>query len=141
MRRSFSVQRSPMPASTMKTRSPARMTRERAARRIRLSSPGGAGWDQIAEGIPREFKDKDVITCYLGSNAATPTAAIEALTAAVKAGNPRLPFIRMVHILLQGPVPYVEEGLQDRIITYSIFSAGDVRKAANEGNAYYLSCL
>jgi 4-hydroxybutyrate CoA-transferase len=96
--------------------------------------------DQIAEVISREFKDKEVITCYLGSNAATPTAVIESLTAAIKARTPRLPFIRMVHILLQGPVPYVEEGLQDRIMTYSIFSAGDVRKAANEGNAYYLPC-
>lgn len=95
---------------------------------------------QIPEVISREFKDKEVITCYLGSNAATPTAVIESLTAAIKAGTPRLPFIRMVHILLQGPVPYVEEGLQDRIMTYSIFSAGAVRKAANEGNAYYLPC-
>lgn len=96
--------------------------------------------DQIAEVISREFKDKEVITCYLGSNAATPTSSIESLTAALKARTPRLPFIRMVHILLQGPVPYVEEGLQDRIMTYSIFSAGAVRKAANEGNAYYLPC-
>jgi 4-hydroxybutyrate CoA-transferase len=95
---------------------------------------------QIAEVISREFKDKEVITCYLGSNAATPTAVIESLTAAIKARTPRLPFIRMVHILLQGPVPYVEAGLQDRIMAYSIFSAGDVRKAANEGNAYYLPC-
>ena len=46
----------------------------------------------------------------------------------------------MVHLLLQGPVPYVEKGLQDRIMTYSIFSAGDVRKAANEGRAFYLPC-
>src|SRR4030066_422195 len=96
--------------------------------------------DQIGEVISREFKDKDVITCYLGSNAATPTAVIESLTAAIKAGTPRLPFIRMVHILLQGPVPYVEKGLQDRIMTYSIFSTGDVRKAANEGRAFYLPC-
>ncbi len=96
--------------------------------------------DQLADVISREFKDKEIITCYLGSNAATPTAVIEALTVALKARTPRLPFIRMVHILLQGPVPYVEEGLQDRIMTYSIFSAGDVRKAANEGNAYYLPC-
>jgi acyl-CoA hydrolase len=46
----------------------------------------------------------------------------------------------MVHILLQGPVPYVREGLQDRVLTYSVFSAGDVRQAANEGRAYYLPC-
>jgi len=98
-----------------------------------VTQPAAIRLDQIAEVISREFKDKDVITCYLGSNAATPTAAIESLTAAIKAGTPRLPFIRMVHILLQGPVPYVEEGLQDRIMTYSIFSAGAVRKAANEG--------
>lgn len=46
----------------------------------------------------------------------------------------------MVHLLLQGPVPYVAEGLQDRVMTYSIFSGGEVRQAANEGRAYYLPC-
>jgi len=48
--------------------------------------------------------------------------------------------MKMIHILLHGPVPYVEEGLQDKIKAYSIFSAGEVRKAANEGRAYYLPC-
>lgn len=96
--------------------------------------------EQVADVLAREFKGRDTITCYLGSNAAVPTASIEALTSAIKARNPRLPFIRMVHLLLQGSVPYVEEGLQDRIMTYSIFSTGDVRKAANEGRAYYLPC-
>ncbi|TRZ86477.1 acetyl-CoA hydrolase/transferase family protein [bacterium] len=96
--------------------------------------------DQLADVISKEFRHKDTITCYVGSNAATPTASLEFLTAAVKAGSPTLPFIRMVHLLLQGPVPYVEKGLQDRIMTYSIFSTGDVRKAANEGRAFYLPC-
>jgi acyl-CoA hydrolase len=105
-----------------------------------INHPTRIKLDQIADVISREFKDKQVITCYLGSNAATPTAVIEHLTAAIKAGAPKLPFIRMVHILLQGPVPYLEKGLQDRIMTYSIFSAGEVRTAANEGRAYYLPC-
>ncbi|MCJ7563687.1 MAG: hypothetical protein MUP52_03745 [Candidatus Aminicenantes bacterium] len=96
--------------------------------------------DQIGEIISREFRHKDVITCYVGSNAATPTASLEYLTAALKAGQPKLPYLRMVHMLLQGPVPYVEKGLQDRIMAYSIFSAGDVRRAANEGRAFYLPC-
>jgi len=96
--------------------------------------------DELAEVISREFRHKDVVTCYLGSNAATPTACLDFLTAAIKARSPRLPFIRMVHILLQGPVAYLEPGLQDRILAYSIFSAGQVRTAANEGRAYYLPC-
>jgi 4-hydroxybutyrate CoA-transferase len=96
--------------------------------------------DQIAAIIAQTFKGKAEIICYLGSNAATPTASIEALTASIKSRTSGLPFINMVHILLQGPVPYVEAGLQDRIMTYSIFSAGDVRKAANEGRAFYLPC-
>jgi 4-hydroxybutyrate CoA-transferase len=104
------------------------------------SQPTIINLDQIAEVIAREFKDRDQITIYIGSNAAAPTAALESLTAAIKARSPKLPFIRMVHLLLQGPVPYVEEGLQDRIMTYSIFSAGVVRKAANEGRAFYLPC-
>jgi acyl-CoA hydrolase len=95
---------------------------------------------QIADVLASHFQHQKEITCYVGSNAATPTASIEALTAAVRAGAPKLPFLKMVHLLLQGPVPYVEEGLQDRIMTYSIFSGGDVRKAANEGRAYYLPC-
>jgi acyl-CoA hydrolase len=95
---------------------------------------------QLPETIASHFKHKPEITCYVGSNAATPTASLEALTAALKARSPRLPFMKMVHLLLQGPVPYVEEGLQDRVMTYSIFSGGDVRKAANEGRAYYLPC-
>ena len=96
--------------------------------------------DQIADVIVEKFKDNDEITCYVGSNAATPTASLEALTAVLKSRQPRLPFIRMVHLLLQGPVPYVEKGLQDRVMAYSTFSGGEVRQAANEGRAYYLPC-
>ena len=95
---------------------------------------------QIADVLAAHFQNKKEITCYVGSNAATPTASLEALTASVKAAAPTLPFLKMVHLLLQGPVPYVEAGLQDRIMTYSIFSGGDVRQAANEGRAYYLPC-
>jgi 4-hydroxybutyrate CoA-transferase len=105
-----------------------------------LYRPNVIKLDQVPDVLSHEFKDRPSITCYLGSNAAVPTASIESLTAALKARTPRLPFIRMVHLLLQGPVPYVEEGLQDRIMTYSLFSTGDVRKAANEGRAFYLPC-
>lgn len=96
--------------------------------------------EQIGEVIAASLSQKEEITCYVGSNAATPTASIEALTAAVREESPDLPFLNMVHLLLQGPVPYVAEGLQDRIMTYSIFSGGEVRLAANEGRAYYLPC-
>lgn len=96
--------------------------------------------DQIAEVIAARFKTREEITCYVGSNAATPTTCLEALTASIQSGRLKLPFIRMVHLLLQGPVPYVAEGMQDRVMTYSIFSAGEVRRAANEGRAYYLPC-
>jgi 4-hydroxybutyrate CoA-transferase len=95
---------------------------------------------QIAELISEKFRNRETVTCYLGSNAATPTASIEALTQSIKARTPALPFIKMVHLLLQGPVPYLEAGLQDRIMTYSIFSSEAVRKAANEGRAFYLPC-
>ncbi len=96
--------------------------------------------DQIGAIIAESFKGKKEIVCYLGSNAATPTASIEALTRSITSQKPRLPFIKMVHLLLQGPVPYVEAGLQDRVMTYSIFSGGEVRQAANEGRAFYLPC-
>jgi len=96
--------------------------------------------DQIGTIISETFKGRDEIVCYVGSNAATPTASIQALTKSIKSRKSGLPFINMVHILLQGPIPYVEAGLQDRVMTYSIFSGGDVRKAANEGRAFYLPC-
>ena len=95
---------------------------------------------QVGTVIAEDFKGQDEIVCYLGSNAATPTASIEALTESIKSRSPKLPFIHMVHLLLQGPVPYVEAGLQDRVMAYSIFSGGEVRKAANEGRAFYLPC-
>jgi len=96
--------------------------------------------EDIPNVVSEEFADREAITCYVGSNAATPTASLEALTRSIESQRPRLPFLKMVHLLLQGPVPYVREGLQDRVLTYSIFSIGDVRKAANEGRAFYLPC-
>ncbi|MBN2010440.1 acetyl-CoA hydrolase/transferase family protein [candidate division KSB1 bacterium] len=105
-----------------------------------IAEPKVINLSEVADAIAQKFKHKDVITCYVGSNAATPTATLEALTNAVKARSPRLPFLRMVHLLLQGDVPYIEKGLQDRIMTYSIFSASQVRDAANEGRAFYLPC-
>jgi 4-hydroxybutyrate CoA-transferase len=95
---------------------------------------------QLPEIIASHFQHKPEITCYIGSNAATPTASLEAITAAVKARSPKLPFLKMVHLLLQGPVPYVEMGLQDRILVFSIFSGAGVREAANDGRAFYLPC-
>jgi acyl-CoA hydrolase len=104
------------------------------------SEPKTIPLSQLPDLLASHFQHQKDITCYIGSNAATPTASLEALTAAVAARSPKLPFLKMVHLLLQGPVPYVQAGLQDRIMTYSIFSGGDVRKAANEGRAYYLPC-
>ena len=52
--------------------------------------------DQIAEVIAEKFKTKDEITCYVGSNAATPTASLAALTNAIKLRRPPLPFLKMV---------------------------------------------
>ena len=102
--------------------------------------PTMIGLGDIAEVIAKEFPARDTLTVYVGSNAATPTASLEAITDALKAGWPKLPYLRMVHLLLQGKVSYVEPGLQDRIMAYSVFSGGDVRTAANEGRAFYLPC-
>lgn len=96
--------------------------------------------NQIAGVIHEKYKNNHYINCYIGSNAAAPTTSLEGLTDSILQGSPKLPFIKMIHLLLQGPVPYVAKGLQDKIKAYSIFSAGDVRKAANEGRAYYLPC-
>lgn len=90
--------------------------------------------------LAKRFRRKDMITCYLGSNAATPTASLEAISAAIKDGRSRLPFIRLVHTLLQGPAPHTEPGFKDRIISYSIFSGDNIRQAANDGRAFYLPC-
>ena len=54
--------------------------------------------DDIPDLIAREFPARDTITVYVGSNAATPTASLDAITAALKVGWPKLPYLRMVHI-------------------------------------------
>ena len=94
----------------------------------------------IGDILVSHFGDRDNINCYIGSNAATPTASIEALTESIKEESPKLPFLKMIHILLQGNVPYVEKGLQDWVKAYSIFSGSSVREAADSGRAYYLPC-
>jgi hypothetical protein len=66
--------------------------------------------DQLAEVISERFKGRKSVNCYIGSNAATPTTLIESPAYSIKAGMPRLPFMRMVHLPLQGPIPYLEEG-------------------------------
>jgi acyl-CoA hydrolase len=95
--------------------------------------------NEIGPVIAERFKDKKYITCYVASNAVTPTASLQALTDYIKAGA-QMPFMRMVSLLLLGEVPYVEPGLQDKIMAYSIFSGPTMRKAINEGRAYYLPC-
>lgn len=104
------------------------------------AEPRTIALSELPDVLASHFQHKKEITCYIGSNAATPTASLEAVTAAVKARAPRLPFLKMVHLLLQGPAPHVELGLQDRVMTYSIFSGAEVRQAANDGRAYYLPC-
>ena len=105
-----------------------------------LKMPSVIKLDQLADIISIRYRDKESITFYLGSNAASPTASMDALTGAVKSGSHKMPFMKMVHLLMQGPVPYIEDGLQDKIMTYSIFSDKQVREAANLGRAYYLPC-
>ena len=46
----------------------------------------------IAPILRDAFRGREAITCYIGSNAATPTAAIEALTEAVRSGRAPAPF-------------------------------------------------
>jgi 4-hydroxybutyrate CoA-transferase len=105
-----------------------------------LAEPKVIQLSQIGDVIAERFKNQPNVTCYISSNAATPTATLEAITNAVKSKDVKLPYLKMVHLLLQGPVPYIEPGLQDRVMTYSIFSASQVRQAANEGRAFYLPC-
>ena len=71
--------------------------------------------NQIARVIYDKFKNEEYINCYLSSNSAAPTSSIEGLTESIKDGSLKLPFIKMIHLLLQGNVPYVAEGLQDKI--------------------------
>ncbi|MBW1650882.1 MAG: hypothetical protein JRJ44_09480 [Deltaproteobacteria bacterium] len=96
--------------------------------------------EEIANILYDKFKDRDYINCYIGSNAAAPTALIEALSKSIKQSNKKRPFFKMIHLLLPGRVPFVDQGMQDKVKSYSIFSAGEVREAANDGRAYYLPC-
>ncbi len=105
-----------------------------------LFNPEKIKLKDIGSVLLKQFGKKESINCYIGSNSTTPTATIEALSEAIKDKGGKLPFMKMIHILLHGNVPYVEEGFQDRVKAYSIFSGGMVRQAANQGRAYYLPC-
>ena len=96
--------------------------------------------EEIADIIYDKFKDKDYINCYIGSNAAAPTALIEALSKSIKESDKKSPFFKMIHLLLPGRVPFIDKGMQNKVKSYSVFSAGEVREAANDGRAYYLPC-
>ena len=51
--------------------------------------------DEIAAIISSTFKSRPAVTCYVDSNAATPTASIQALSAAIIAGQPQSPYGRV----------------------------------------------
>ncbi len=60
--------------------------------------------DDIAGIIANTFEGRESITCYVGSNAATPTAALQALTRALKSRSPALPFLKIESLrLVQDP--------------------------------------
>lgn len=105
-----------------------------------LSQPKEIKLKDLPDILSHRFTAKKSITCYIGSNAAAPTACLESISEALESGKPKLPFIKMVHLLLQGSVPYVKPGMQDRVMVYSVFSSGEVRQAANEGLAFYVPC-
>lgn len=63
-----------------------------------LRQPPVIKLDEIPDVLAREFPDRDTITVYVGSNAATPTASLDTITAPLKAGQPRLPYLRTVHL-------------------------------------------
>ncbi len=56
--------------------------------------------------IAEHFARHNSINCYVSSNAATPTTLLESLTQAITARDSSLPFMRMVHLRLQGPIPF-----------------------------------
>lgn len=96
--------------------------------------------DELGEVIFSKFKHKAEITIYLGSNAATPTSSIISLSEAIRQKKSKIPFIQIIHILMQGPLPYAGEEFQDKVITYSLFSGPDIRREANLGRVFYLPC-
>ncbi len=101
-------------------------------------TPKTISLDEIDSVLQERFQGAASITCYVGSNSATPTASLKALTRAIENGSAGARFVRMFHMLLQGPVPHVKPGLQNRVMAYSAFSAGDVRDAVNAGRAHYV---
>ena len=96
--------------------------------------------DDLGTVIFSKFKHKSEITIYLGSNAATPTSSIISLSEAIRQSKSKIPFVRIIHILMQGPLPYTGEDFQDKVMTFSLFSGPDIRREANLGRVFYLPC-
>jgi hypothetical protein len=56
------------------------------------AKPKSIQLNDIAPIIAERFRARETVTCYVGSNAATPTASLEALSESVKVRQPKLPF-------------------------------------------------
>lgn len=97
---------------------------------------------EIGDVVASRLGRRENINCYIGSNAATPTASIQALTEALKADTGRLPFMKMIHILLHGPVPYVEEGMQDRVRAYYLpCTLANMDRLMGKGGGYEIDMV
>ncbi len=94
--------------------------------------------NEMGEIIRSHFADSKVINIYVGSNAATPTACLEALATDILQNPKSGPFMNVLHCLLLGPCPLVQDGLQERLMDYTVFSGEELRKAVNTGRAQYL---
>ncbi|NUQ80652.1 MAG: acetyl-CoA hydrolase/transferase family protein [Bacteroidetes bacterium] len=72
---------------------------------------------------------------FIHGGAATPTTLIKAMTA--RAGEIRE--IETIHLHTEGPAPFAEPGMEPFFRDNSMFMAGNVRKAVNEGRADNMS--
>ena len=72
-------------------------------------------------------------TVFVGSGCAAPTLLLEAMAARA----PELYHVEVVHILIFGPAPHLEPGMENHFRHNSLFTSANARKAVNEGRADY----
>jgi 4-hydroxybutyrate CoA-transferase len=70
---------------------------------------------------------------FIHGGAATPTPLIEALCRRTD-----LTDVRLYHMHLEGPAPFVEPACHGRITSISLFAGGSVRQAIQEGHADFV---
>lgn len=89
--------------------------------------------DKLAEAIDAVKCIRSGDTVFVGSGCAVPTLLLQAMAARA----PELYHVQVVHILIFGPAPHLEPGMEIHFRHNALFTGANARKAVNDGRADY----